>query len=141
MGLKKNVNKTVRMVCYPCREAGVWAEKDYTWRMTGVMRSYRESQRERVNSLEGGKYLEKGSLAAHRQTHHGVAKEGLGQEDNGEGWGNEPRTYRTEFPAKVGSRPCPFQGCSGRAATCIEGYYPFSVTLETWLFTITLLLG
>ena len=23
----------------------------------------------------------------------------------------------------------------------IEGYYPFSVTLEIWLFTITLLLG
>ena len=36
----------------------------------------------------------------------------MGDEGNG---GNYPRTYKMEFPAKLGPRPCPFEGCSGRS--------------------------
>ena len=54
---------------------------------------------------------------AHRQTQHGVAKAGLGQEGKEEARGDKPRTYRIAFPAKAGPRPCPVKGCSGRAST------------------------
>ena len=36
VGLKRNVQKTVGMVCHPCRVFGVQADKAYTQRMTGV---------------------------------------------------------------------------------------------------------
>ena len=49
----------------------------------------------------------------HRQTQHGVAKGGFGPEGNEAGEVNNPRTYRLAFPAKVGPRPCPVNGCSG----------------------------
>ena len=35
VGLRTNIRKTVGMVCKPFREAGVWADKAYKWRMTG----------------------------------------------------------------------------------------------------------
>ena len=54
----------------------------------------------------------------HRQTQHGVAKGGLGSEgDEADGGGDDPRTYRMTFPMRVGPRPCPVEGCSGRAST------------------------
>ena len=60
VGLKKNVKKTVGMVCHPC-----WAfkmvNKDYTWRITRLRRIYRGRQQERVNCPEGGKYLTRGA--------------------------------------------------------------------------------
>ena len=40
-GMKKNINKTMRMVCHPCRAAGVREDKSYTWRMKGAGMSYR----------------------------------------------------------------------------------------------------
>ena len=46
-----------------------------------------------------------------------MAKEGTGKEGNGEGGGEDPRTYRMEFPTKAGPRSCPVEGCSGQAAT------------------------
>ena len=42
-----------------------------------------------------------------------MAKGGSGKEGNREGGGNEPRTYRMEFPAKAGPRYFPVEGCSG----------------------------
>ena len=63
------------------------------------------------------KELAKGSLVAHRQTQHGVAKGGLGQEGEDEARGNNVRTYRMAFTANVGTRPCPVKGCSGQAST------------------------
>ena len=65
--------------------------------MTGEGRSYKERQREKVHCPYFRKYLEMGSLSAHFQTHHGVAKEGSGQERDKEGGGDEPRISRTEF--------------------------------------------
>ena len=54
---------------------------------------------------------------AHRQTHHGVEIGGLVQEVDKEAGGDNPRTYRMVFPAKEVPRPCPVEGCSGRAST------------------------
>ena len=93
------------MVCHPCRAAGVQADEAYTRRMTGVGRNYKERQQERVSCPECGKDSARGSLAARCQTQHGVVKEGPGQEGDGEGRDDEPRTYRVAFPAKVGTRP------------------------------------
>ena len=67
--------------------------------------------------------MTKGSLVTHLQIQHGVVKGGLGSEggkaDGSDGC-NKPRTYRMEFPAREGPRPCPFEGCSGRALTWTE---------------------
>ena len=61
--------------------------------------------------------MARGSLAAHLQTQHGVAKGEPGQEGNGEGGDNEPRAYRMAFLEKAGPRPYPVEGCSGWEAT------------------------
>ena len=54
----------------------------------------------------------------HHQTQHIVAKGGLGSEgDDSDGFGKEPRTYKMTFPMRVVPRPCPVEGCSGRAST------------------------
>ena len=57
-----------------------------------------------------------GSLASHRMTQHGQAKE--------ERWsweasytGGDAKTYRLEFPTKGGPRSCPVEGCQGRSGT------------------------
>ena len=105
------------MVCHPCRAAGVREDEVYTRKMTGAGRSYKERQRERVSCPECGKDLARGSLAAHCQTQHGVTKGGPRQEGDREGRGDEPRTYRMAFLTKAGLRHCPFERCSGRAAT------------------------
>ena len=49
VGLKMNVHKIVGMVCHPFRADGLQADKAYTRKMTGVGRSYKERQQERVN--------------------------------------------------------------------------------------------
>ena len=41
------------------------------------------------------------------------------ERDNADG-GDETMTYRMEFPARVGPKPCQVEGCSGRALTQIE---------------------
>ena len=84
----------------------------------GEGRSFKERQRERVLCPECGKELAKGSLVTHRQTQHGVAKGRLGSEgDEADGGGDDPRTYKMAFPVRVGPRPFPVKGCSGRAST------------------------
>ena len=57
-----------------------------------------------------------GYLAGHRMTQNGQDAE------ERKIWktsttGEEPRTYRTDFPAKGGQRSCLEEGCLGRAAT------------------------
>ena len=52
----------------------------------------------------------------HCQTQHDMAKGVPGQEGDGEGRGNDTKTYRMVFPEKVGPRPCPVEGCSFRVA-------------------------
>ena len=59
----------------------------------------------------------KGSMVAHRQTQHGVAKGGSGKVGKNEVGGDDPRNYRMAFPAKAGPRPYPVEGCSVRVET------------------------
>ena len=52
-----------------------------------------------------------------------MAKGGLVSEGGGsdrDDRGNNPRTYRMEFTARAGSRPCPVERCSGQASTRTE---------------------
>ena len=114
MGLRKNVRKTVGVVCRPFRVAGVQADKAYTWRMKGEGRSFKERQWEQVLCLECRKDKKKGSLVTHRQTQHGLVKGGLGPAENESDGGYDTITYSMAFPVKVGLRPCPVEGCSVR---------------------------
>ena len=73
--------------------------------------------------------MAEGSLASHRMTQHGKAKE--------EQWswsasatGGEPRTYRIDFPTKGGPRGCPVEGCPGRAGTRTAMRMHFVIILE-----------
>ena len=105
------------MVCQPCQAAWVWSDKAYTWRMMEEGRSYKEWQREMLICLEFGRDLAKGSLVSHLQTHNGVVKGRSGKEGDKEGGGNDPSTFWMSFPKKSGPKPCPVEGCSGRAET------------------------
>ena len=102
VGMNTNVNKTVGMMCHICQTSRVRAEEYYNQRMTGEGSSYKESQRKKVKCLECGKDLVRGSLDEHQQTQNGVTKGGSGQEGDGEGAGNDPRTYKMAFPEKAG---------------------------------------
>ena len=54
----------------------------------------------------------------HRQTQHSVDKGRLGSEvDEADGGSDDPRTYNMDFLTRAGPRPCPVEGCSGRALT------------------------
>ena len=68
VGLRKNIIKTVGVVCQPCRASVVWSDKAYTRWMPGEGCSYKESQRYQVQSPEYGKDLASGTMAAHLQT-------------------------------------------------------------------------
>ena len=46
-----------------------------------------------------------------------MVKGGPGQEGDGEGRGDKPRTYMMAFLTNTGPRHCPVEGCSGQAAT------------------------
>ena len=48
VGLRTNVDKTVGIVCQPCRNAGIQLEEAYTRHMTGKGLTYLERQMERV---------------------------------------------------------------------------------------------
>ena len=49
VGLRTNVGKTVSMACHPCRAgAGNRTEATYSWRLTGLGKTYAEIQIERV---------------------------------------------------------------------------------------------
>ena len=48
VGLQMNVHKTVRMVFWPFRAAGVQADEAYTRRMAGEGRIFKDQQREHV---------------------------------------------------------------------------------------------
>ena len=85
--------------------------------MTGIGRSYKEQQWERVNCPECGKDLARGSLVAHRQKQHGVAMGRPGQEGNIEDGGDKTRDYRMVFPTKAGLISCPVEWYSVQAAT------------------------
>ena len=47
VGLRTNVDKTVGIVCQPCRNAGIQLEEAYTRRMMGERLNYHKRQLER----------------------------------------------------------------------------------------------
>ena len=49
MGLRKNVRKTVGMVCHPCQAAGNLSTEAYGHRVTGVGPTYRERLKGQVS--------------------------------------------------------------------------------------------
>ena len=95
----------VGIVCSPCRAAGVQVDKAYTRRMIGEGSSFKDKEREQVLWMECRKDTAKGSLVKHRQTQHGVVNGGLRLECKLAAWGDNPRTYGMEFPAKAVPRP------------------------------------
>ena len=105
VGLKKNVKKSMGVVCHPCRADGVRADKAYIRRMMGEGRSYKERQRGQVNYPECGKDLVRGSLSVHLQNNYGVYKGVPRQEGDGEYGYDDTKTYKMKFPAKAGPRP------------------------------------
>ena len=74
VGLQTNVDKTVSMVCHPCRAgSGNRTAEGYRRRITGDGNSFWERQRERVACGECGAELVAGSLSSHLMTRHGKA--------------------------------------------------------------------
>ena len=69
MGIRKNVGKTVSMVCRPCQTAGNQSEAAYGRKMTGEGPTYWERQKERVECGECGKEMTAGLLASYQMTH------------------------------------------------------------------------
>ena len=58
VGLRKNVGKTVSMVCHPCQAtAGNTTQVAYGRRLMGEGKSYKERQRNRVECAEYGEQL------------------------------------------------------------------------------------
>ena len=114
VGLRKNVGRTVSMVCRPCQAEGTQSEAAYGQNMTGEGPTYRERQRERVECGECGKEMAAGSLASHSMTHHGQAIE---EQWSGEAsaTGGDPQTYRLALLTKGGPRSFPIEGFPGRA--------------------------
>ena len=105
----------MHIVCQACRVVGVQVDEAYKRRMMGEGRSYQERQRERVQFPYCGKDIARVSLDNHLQTHHGVGRGGAGQTENKVGGGDNPRTFGMTFPVKAVPRPCPIDGCNGRA--------------------------
>ena len=69
VGLQTNVGKTVSMACHPCRAgAGNRTEAAYSWRLTGLGKTYAEIQRERVACGECGAVIAVGSMPSHLMT-------------------------------------------------------------------------
>ena len=108
--------KTVSMACRPCSAAGNRTEKSYTHTMTGKGLSPRERKRERVTGGDCGQEMAAGSLDLHRMSQHGRARERKWTWTDATTGGEEPRTYRIDFP-KGGAKTCPVEGCPGRAGT------------------------
>ena len=75
--MRKNVGKTVGMVCRPCQAAGNQSEATYERRMTGEVLSYRERQHVRVKCSECGEDMALGFLEVQLQTNHGKVTGGI----------------------------------------------------------------
>ena len=69
VGLRTNVHKTVSMACHPCRAgSGKRTMAGYSRRLTGVGKTFKERQRERVACRECGTEIAAGSMSSHMMT-------------------------------------------------------------------------
>ena len=116
VGLLTNVGKKVSMAYHPCwAGAGNRTEAGYSRRLTGVGKTYKERQRERVACGECGTVITAGSMSSHMMTRHGKAatrRHLWAPQTNG-----GPRLYKMSFPMKDGRRRCLVEGCPGVSAT------------------------
>ena len=74
VGLRKNVRKTVGIVCNPCQAAGNLYKAAYGMRVTGKVPTYRERLKGKVSCRECGELLVEGSLSSNIMTQHGRAE-------------------------------------------------------------------
>ena len=109
VGLQTNVNKIVSMACHPCQAGtGNRTTAGYSQRLTGVGKTFKERQRERVACRECGTEIAAGSMSSHTMTRHGkdsTRRHLWAPQTNG-----ETRLYKMSFPAKDGRRWCPVEG-------------------------------
>ena len=69
VGLRTNINKTVRMAYHPCwAGSGNRTTAGYSRRLTGVGKTVKERQRERVACGECGTEIAAGSMSIHMMT-------------------------------------------------------------------------
>ena len=97
------------MACHPCwAGAGNRTEAGYSRRLTGVGKTYKERQRERVACGECGMVIAAGSMSSHMMTRHekDATRQHLWTPQTNGG----PRMYKMHFPAKDGRRQFPVEG-------------------------------
>ena len=75
VGLRKNVRKTVGIVCHPCQAAGNILDTAYGRRVTGGGPMYRERLKVQVSCRACGELLAEGYLTSHLMTQHGRVAE------------------------------------------------------------------
>ena len=69
LGLRTNAGKTVSMACHPCPAgAGNRTEAGYSRRLTGMGKTYKERQRERVACGECGTVIAASSMSSNLMT-------------------------------------------------------------------------
>ena len=127
VGLQTNVGKKVSMACHPCwAGSGNQTKAGYSWRVTGVWKTYAERQRERVAYGECGTVSAAGSMSSHLMTRHGktARRQHLWDPQTNGG----PRTNKMHFPVKGGRRRCPVKRFPGvlptRAAMWVHFVHP-----------------
>ena len=74
VGLPKNVEKTVGMVCHPCHSAVNLTTEAYGRRVTGVGPTYRGEIKGQVACVKCREMLAVGPLSSHMMTQHGRAE-------------------------------------------------------------------
>ena len=75
VGLRKNVGKTVGMVCHPCQEKGNLSKAAYMRRVTGEAPTYREQLKGQISCGACGELLEEVYLTSHMMNQHGRVEE------------------------------------------------------------------
>ena len=116
VGLRKNVGKTVGMVCHPCQAAGNLSTAAYGRRFTGVGPTHRERLKAQVACGKCREMLAAGSLSINMMTQHGRVAE-IRRQCSTPAAEIGTQTYNMSFPEKGGPRKCPVAGCPVRVAT------------------------
>ena len=71
VGLRKNVGKTVGMVCHPCQARGNLPKAAYTRRVTGEAPTHRDQLKGQESCGACGELLEEVYLTSHMMNQHG----------------------------------------------------------------------
>ena len=77
VGMRKNIGKTVEMVCHLCQAAGTQFEAAYERKMTGAGLSYQERQKVILQCLECRENMELRSRTFHLYMQNGKSTGGI----------------------------------------------------------------